>query len=44
MYEEIYCKKMAQHWEQQQHMSQEQSILVNWDACDQAMKWLKIHC
>jgi hypothetical protein len=43
MYEEIYCKKMAQHWEQQEHMSQEQSILVNWDDCDQAMKWLKIH-
>jgi hypothetical protein len=33
LYEEIYRNKMALHIEQQERMSQEHSILVNWDAC-----------
>ena len=42
MYEEIYREKMGVHWEKQERMTQEHSILVNWEACDIAMKRLKI--
>jgi hypothetical protein len=43
MYKEIYQEKMGVHWEKQECMNQEHSILVNWEACaSTAMKCLKI--
>jgi hypothetical protein len=42
MYEEIYRVKMGVHWEKQERMNREHSVLVNWDACAIAMKCLKI--
>ena len=42
LYDEIYRKKMALHWEKRDRMSQASSQVVNWDACAAAMKRLKI--
>jgi hypothetical protein len=42
LYEEIYRNKMAKHWEKRDRMGQERSMRVNWEACEAAMKRLKI--
>jgi hypothetical protein len=42
LYEEIYWNKMAKHWEKRDRMGQEQSMRVNWEDCEAAMKRLKI--
>ena len=42
LYDEIYRKKLAIHWEKHERMSQEHSQLINWEACAQAMQRLKI--
>jgi hypothetical protein len=44
LYKEIYRKNMAMHWEKKDRMRQEHSILINWEACAEAMKRLKISC
>jgi hypothetical protein len=42
LYEEIYRHKIARHWEKNQRMAREHSMIVNWEACGDAMRRLKI--
>jgi hypothetical protein len=42
IYEEIYRNKLAIHWEKHERFTQEQCRRINWDACEQAMRRLKI--
>jgi hypothetical protein len=41
-YEEINRKKMAMHWETNDRMWQERSMLVHWEGCEASMKRLQI--
>jgi hypothetical protein len=42
LYEEIYREKMAVHWDEKDRMGHDRSMRVNWEACEAAIKRLKI--
>jgi hypothetical protein len=42
IYEDIYRKKLSIHWHKHDRMTPDQFRLVNWEACEQAMRRLKI--
>lgn len=42
LYEEIYRERMAMHWEKNDWMKQEHSMMVNLEACEGTMQHLKI--
>jgi hypothetical protein len=42
LYKAIYQQKMATHWEKKDRFTREQFMQVNWEACEEAMRRLKI--
>jgi hypothetical protein len=42
LYSSIYQQKMASHWEKKNRFTKDQFMQINWDACEMAMRRLKI--